>query len=247
MRCGAERSRGGKCKLRLKANGKCTVHGKPKPKDDTKIKKSKSGLDRKRKRSTEEKKENIFDVRDQETVATVGPYDLNGSDLKSLMPKEWLNDVVINAYISTLKGVQSIKNGSHLLSTRCDVKRWFRKSKIEPEGFLLVPINVKGNHWALCIVNFDERLVYYYDSLPGYSDRNYARELANIIERTYSRLYHRMTIDILRGPIQTNSYDCGVFVLAMAKYVSEGKRPNYSQKDMKKFRRKIAKTLLKYK
>ena len=117
-----------------------------------------------------------------------------GRDIHRLQKGEWLNDEIINYYLSMVKErslhpakVTNKKNPSSnstkplprifafntffysLLSSRgyAGVRRWTKKAKINVFDLdrIVIPINKGGFHWILVIINVTEKRVEYYDSM----------------------------------------------------------------------------------
>ncbi|SCN63454.1 sentrin-specific protease 1, putative [Plasmodium chabaudi chabaudi] len=110
------------------------------------------------------------------------------SQIKCLIDSRWLNDEIINFYLSMLQeyneagiksGVaylpkmftfstfffQSLNfNGSYNYSK---VARWTKRKKIDilEYDLILIPLHVSGNHWTLGAINIKDKQIKLYDSL----------------------------------------------------------------------------------
>ncbi|SCN63419.1 sentrin-specific protease 1, putative [Plasmodium chabaudi adami] len=110
------------------------------------------------------------------------------SQIKCLIDSRWLNDEIINFYLSMLQeyneagiksGVaylpkmftfstfffQSLNfNGSYNYSK---VARWTKRKKIDilEYDLILIPLHVGGNHWTLGAINIKDKQIKLYDSL----------------------------------------------------------------------------------
>ncbi|CAD2105472.1 sentrin-specific protease 1, putative [Plasmodium vinckei lentum] len=110
------------------------------------------------------------------------------SQIKCLIDSRWLNDEIINFYLSMLQeyneagiksGVtylpkmftfstfffQSLNfNGSYNYSK---VSRWTKRKKIDILDYdlILIPLHVGGNHWTLGAINIKDKHIKLYDSL----------------------------------------------------------------------------------
>jgi len=109
---------------------------------------------------------------------------------------------------------------------------------------VVIPHN-PGDHWILMVVDIPNRVVYYYNSLSGY-DINVAieflqaqmRRVGEEIDRDYSTwngpidgvsslIYRRLILTISQGSLQqTNSADCGIYLLENARRISQGASVN---------------------
>lgn len=101
------------------------------------------------------------------------------SDLKTLFGTSWLNDEIINFYFCLIVDEANKKRGldysycfnSFFYPTLCKrgyegVKRWTRNMNIFKLKKLILPIHL-GNHWCLACIDFQNRIISYYDSLMG--------------------------------------------------------------------------------
>ena len=186
-------------------------------------------------------------------------YRLSPHDLCTLHPREWLNDQIINAFVaacchSTAGRVRFL--GSFFLTKLMQktgaegVRRWITKLHLKgDEEKILIPINVRGNHWSLGVINFSERCVEYYDSYMS-SHRNKWNEVlhydpsispsAKALADCCAVLFPKLGIDRIHNtvnlvPQQNNAYDCGVFTCRFACALcqtSERREFQFRQQDM---------------
>ncbi|CRG96975.1 sentrin-specific protease 1, putative [Plasmodium gallinaceum] len=110
------------------------------------------------------------------------------SQIKCLIDTRWLNDEVINFYLSMLQeyNEQQFKNNSSYfpkiftfstffflsLSSNgcynyCKVSRWTKRKKVDIFSFdlILIPLHIGGNHWTLGAINIKDKKIKLYDSL----------------------------------------------------------------------------------
>jgi sentrin-specific protease 1 len=128
---------------------------------------------------------------------------LSGRDIHRLQKGEWLNDELVNYYLTMLRerSLNSSNFASKLhpapkkpllktfafntffysmLTSRgyAGVRRWTKRAKINlfEMDRVLIPINKGGFHWILAVVNVAEKRVEYYDSMgrEGVSKENRA-------------------------------------------------------------------------
>lgn len=183
---------------------------------------------------------------------------LIGKDINTLSGLNWLNDEVINAYMSLI-----VKRGSHggykkvyafntffypklRESGYNSVRRWTRKVDIFSYDFLLVPVH-KGNHWCLAFINFNNKTISYYDSLGGFTDGCCDRLLQYLKEESTDKKKQDFDgeswrlIDSYRAgiPRQYNSADCGVFACTYGEYLTRQAKLDFKQDDMPYFRNKM--------
>ena len=190
--------------------------------------------------------------------------DVTRADLWTLRDGEWLNDQVINAYMSLLTRRASSPDSApdkrprlFLFNTfffsklqsdgYASVRRWSKKTDLFAMDLVLVPVHL-GTHWCMAAIDFSRKTIEYYDSLGG-SGANAIRVL-----RRYLHEEHRdkkkeafddsgwTDVDGGRAvPQQKNGYDCGVFACMFAETLAGGaKKFAFEQKDMKDLRRRMA-------
>ncbi|KAK7755885.1 hypothetical protein SLS62_002172 [Diatrype stigma] len=192
-------------------------------------------------------------------------------DFGTLVPESaWLNDNIIQAVVALL--AQGINNSSGVVlkkdAPKCvgfsplfwqhitekgpkGVERRLKRTwGVTPENFLqidtfLFPINL-GNHWTLMAIRPSLRTMAYVDSFrsAGMNHLNTAKAfLASFLGDKYDK--DEWNTVKYRVPQQTNSYDCGMFVITNAIYLALGLDPSeYKQSDMPLMRRRMAAMLL---
>ncbi|KAH9287436.1 hypothetical protein KI387_031553, partial [Taxus chinensis] len=174
-----------------------------------------------------------------------------------LKPMGKLNDEVINLYLELLKEreerepLKSLK--CHFFNTFFYVKlaegptydyegakKWAKSCKLGYDVFdcdsIFVPIH-KPNHWCLAIINIKEKKIQYLDSLHGRDPDNYVLNvLARYIKddgkdncREDMGLSKWQREHVKNLPRQMNDYDCGMFMLKYADYLSRGIPISFTQ------------------
>ena len=175
---------------------------------------------------------------------------VTATELEDLQPREWLNDKIMEVYCLLLAkmakqrglNVDVIKNSffySRLASWRYkydDVKSWTRVrrgglSYLSHEK-LMVPINKGANHWVMAIINFSNKRIEYYDSLPPETNdfrTNVFRNLRSwLADESLDKMKQTFNFDgwvdyaPSNIPHQDNGYDCGVFALKFAHFAALG-------------------------
>ena len=92
---------------------------------------------------------------------------------------------------------------------------------------VLVPINVAGNHWTLGVVNLIRNDIYELDSLGGAVAQSHV-PLRHLLEANGIDLdrFHTPTRgEVESQPLQNNTYDCGVWLIANARAIIDRDRP----------------------
>ncbi|TRZ23491.1 hypothetical protein HGM15179_003646 [Zosterops borbonicus] len=163
-------------------------------------------------------------------------------DICTLQPLGWLNDRIMNFYMSLLVE-RSKKEGypavyafntffySKLSSTsHKGVKKWTKGVDIFEHDIILVPIHLR-THWTLLVVDLREKTIKYFDSLGQKGDHicktilkyleEESRERRNIELTASEWTLHSMGTEEI--PQQNNGSDCGVFVCKFADFISRDK------------------------
>jgi Ulp1 family protease len=175
----------------------------------------------------------------------------SADDLPCLEDGEFLNDSVIEFYLSLLKTLADRKGitGLAIMSTQtlptiqrdaCSpdslrnmVFRWFVKNgNIKPDADrVIIPCNEAEVHWLVAEAIVPERKVKFYCSDGGRDFKRFQRlievffrELSNF--RKYRRFGGAWTFEIVRGiPLQTDGFSCGLYVCAFADCLVVGTKP----------------------
>lgn len=188
-------------------------------------------------------------------------------DLRTLRDGQWLNDNIIDFYLSMISERSKESNGqlpacfafsTHFFSTLqtrgySGVARWAKRKGIDvtKQDFIFVPINRHNTHWCLAVINNRDMRFEFYDSMNGagstaldllrdymYSQTKSTYPDSNLDEMGYDKYDMCST---LQCPQQKNSFDCGVFVSKMVEVISRNKDiMSFSQKDMPNIRRRMA-------
>ena len=201
--------------------------------------------------------------RDQINIPT-SSVKLTRKDLCTLRNKTWLNDEIINSYMTLLSDRSEAINeypSTHAVSTHwytkltsrgynyAAVKRWTRKVDVFSKAAILIPINVSHSHWTLCHVDMEKRTITYYDSLQGCGNsvlQNVHRWLTEEHQSRHSAPLPTafMLINYAPAPQQENAHDCGVFTCCAANCLSARRGFSYEQSDMPYIRRRMVLELL---
>ncbi|KAM9397555.1 sentrin-specific protease 2 isoform 2-T2 [Salvelinus alpinus] len=178
-------------------------------------------------------------------------------DLATLQEGSWLNDEVINFYLSLVMTRSSsagqglkvysfstfffpkLHGGGHVA-----VKRWTKAVDLFQYDIILVPLHL-GVHWSLAVINFNSGTVRSYDSMGQRHDDICSLLLLYLREEHKARKDQdldacKWTVGSLRAseiPQQKNGSDCGVFACKYADYIAQGRRLNFRQCHMPLFRK----------
>ncbi|XP_047201962.1 sentrin-specific protease 2 [Girardinichthys multiradiatus] len=182
-------------------------------------------------------------------------------DLSTLQEGGWLNDEVINFYLSLIMERRSSDSGRlkvYTFSTffypklrggaggqaggHVAVKRWTKAVDLFMFDLILVPLHL-GVHWALAVIDLKLKTVKSYDSMGQRHD-----DICNLL-LLYLKEEHkakkgreldsaRWTVGSLKDiPQQKNGSDCGVFACKYADYIAKGKPLTFKQGHMPLFRK----------
>lgn len=188
--------------------------------------------------------------------------DLHGRDLQTLRDGRWLNDNVINFYLS-LVTERFQQSSGRLPRVACmitqffttleqkgyqGVARWAKRGKIDvvESDLVFVPLNLNGNHWCLAVVDNINKELRQHDSLGGDGTHNlllirdYLRQEAEKQHPGSGDMFDSYSmIPRAACPQQNNGWDCGVFTCQNVELMSRDAPLSYSQGDMPKVRRRI--------
>jgi len=84
--------------------------------------------------------------------------------IASLASNDWLDDIVVRASLEFLQFREVYIVDSSLVD---ESKRINAKLEHEPSTVPVVPLNCFKNHWAICVIDVQARLVKYINSLPS--------------------------------------------------------------------------------
>ena len=162
------------------------------------------------------------------------------SDINCLSDYQYLNDLIISFYYEILNE-KYMSNDIVLLDPAVSMSIIFDKDLddinnciFEPLGmknkkFIFVPINdntkieykTSGSHWTLNIIDVNNNTIYYLDSMLGNISN------AKVSVRKFEKLFGKKFnfVYALENTYQTNSSDCGMFILGFTetilKYLKE--------------------------
>lgn len=204
---------------------------------------------------------------DRTTVISAYRIEISVYDLRTLQDKQWLNDNIIDFYLSMVTDRSKTSNGklpscfafsTHFFSTLqtrgyAGVARWAKRKGIDvtKQDFIFVPINRHNTHWCLAVINNRDMRFEFYDSMNGAGtsaldllrDYMYEQTAATYPESNPADMgYDKYGMfSTLPCPQQQNSFDCGVFVSKMVEVLScDRDIMSFSQSDMPNIRRRMA-------
>ncbi|XP_041827340.1 sentrin-specific protease 2 [Melanotaenia boesemani] len=184
-------------------------------------------------------------------------------DLATLQEGGWLNDEVMNFYLSLIMERFSGDGGQlkiYSFSTfffpklrgggggqaggHATVKRWTKAVDLFLFDLILVPLHL-GVHWALAVIDLKSKTVKSYDSMGQRHDDVCSLLLLYLKEEHRTKKGKELdsgkwTVGSLKAgeiPQQKNGSDCGVFACKYADYIAKGRPLTFKQCHMPFFRK----------
>jgi sentrin-specific protease 1 len=191
---------------------------------------------------------------------------ISRGQFRTLMGGQWMEDTVIDFYLTLLQRRESSAHYQgyrcHFFSAffysslMCfeekkynfpSVLSWMDSYKysILSVDKIFIPVCVNCVHWALVVVHVPEKKIEYLDSMT-YQGKEIMHNIARCLD-DYAKHNHLITLDVNNqfekfclpnNPRQTDSFSCGVFVLAFADYLALGWELTFSQVEIDKYRKK---------
>lgn len=163
--------------------------------------------------------------------------------MKTLLPRRWLNDEIINFYRALIQ-VQCNNQNRSVWSFRTnfystltskgykDVKRWTRRveSTIFEKELIIIPINVGSTHWCCGVINFTANLFEVYDSSKILKADEFGENMLDYLkEEHFDKKKVKFDTDGWESvecdcPLQNNGVDCGVFTSQFMRCLAFNKR-----------------------
>jgi len=179
-------------------------------------------------------------------------YTITVKDITTLKGLNWLNDEVINFYFELIRERSNNNPGLpniHIMNTYFftkylkngykAVRRWTKKVDIFDKQFMFIPCHMNQVHWTLCVVNFYQKEVVYYDSM-GAKKQNVVDNIKKYLQEEHMDK-KKSKIDLsdwkttcmgCKSPQQHNGSDCGVFTCTTAEFISRNCSLNFCQAEM---------------
>ena len=180
-------------------------------------------------------------------VLNYGDSLLRESDVALLQSGQWLNDKIISfmfEYYQTELYASDHANND-ILFLDADVVQLVKlmpKEEVEfilstlnlgAKRFIFLPVNdnqsVKsgGSHWSLLVWDKSLNCFEHYDSIKNSGLEYIAKDVCNRISQNLAVENYNF-INIQNTPLQQNQYDCGMYVIKLAKIVCDHKLQNSS-------------------
>ena len=173
---------------------------------------------------------------EEEIILSTNNCSIKKSDIDTLSPHTYVNDLIISFYYEIIQDKYPTKlitlldpavSMSIILDVSDDdnelkdIKNCiFLPLELDKKKFIFAPINdnkkiqytCSGTHWTLNVVDVDNNKIYYLDSTQG--DVSNAHVFHKKIEKLFGKKFD--FIFALNKTYQTNSYDCGMFLIGFS-------------------------------
>ena len=174
---------------------------------------------------------------EEEIILSTDNCEIKNSDISTLSPHTYLNDLIISFYYEILQKkyqsdlitlldpavsmsiiLDNFGNDDNLE----DIKNCiFLPLKLDKKKFIFAPINdnkkiqytCSGSHWTLNLVDVDNNVIYYLDSNLG--DVSNAHTFHKKLEKLFGKKFE-FIYALQKDKYQNNSYDCGMFLLGFS-------------------------------
>ena len=173
-----------------------------------------------------------------EVILSTKNCSVTKEDIETLSPHTYLNDLIISFYYEIIQDrypgeditlLDPAVSMSIILDPNDDndledIKECiFLPLELNKKKFIFAPINdntkiqytCSGSHWTLNVVDVDNCTIYYLDSTNGNVSN------AHTSHRRFEKLFGKKFefVHGLETQYQTNSYDCGMFLLGFTELV----------------------------
>ncbi|KAI6184361.1 Ulp1 protease [Aphelenchoides bicaudatus] len=180
-------------------------------------------------------------------------------DLQTLKHDHWLNDEIVNFYFSLIadRSTKSISLPKiHIFNTffytsfikrgYAGVRRWTKTLNLFEYDILLIPLHLTQNHWCLIAVDFEQKVMAFFDSMYTERGETHLQKISDYLTNESNDKHDsKYSIKNLRlipqyaGPRQMNGCDCGVFACQFAEFYSRRARFDFSQDDIPRLREQM--------
>lgn len=154
----------------------------------------------------------------RDTLSNLPDTDWIGA-LKSLSPKAWVSATALELVLNCIKPEYCRVLNSGFVPQEANKLSEKKLLRLKNETKLWLPLN-HGDHWTLGVVDFHNTTITVYDSSPT---SHYEQEIADVMQALTSYLNQHENFkgstwktDQQRQHRQSNSDDCGIFVLIFA-------------------------------
>ena len=158
----------------------------------------------------------LMDINPNQWIA-----DLTTADREILKSNAWVNEAIIYASMEIL-GKQCEEKIHGWQCSQLAQNLSFRP--IPPSSRFVQIFHVGGNHWVTVsnVQNSEVNAISVYDSLPRRTmSTSFKEQICSLVQPRYAKV----VFDIVRVELQPNAYDCGVYAIANATELAQGRDP----------------------
>ena len=198
---------------------------------------------------------------------SIYPKDIQSLIIESKSNDRWLNENIVNFYLSLLlysnedKNILTLPSQSlqkYLSNNESEDIKLISKN-IFDYNLIIVPVCFK-KHWSLELIKVNEKKVRYFDSL---AKQKQAIERKSLLEKFITKI---ITVDARQKQLdleinewifraesnvqqETFSYDCGLFTCSFARSIINGEwssKETYSEEKLENIRKRISEEISKF-
>jgi len=137
-----------------------------------------------------------------------------------------------------------------------NAKRWTKKFNVFSKDKIFIPVNISNTHWTIIVVFIKLKEIHYYDSMGGSGINRYLKHILHWLKDESKEKYNNEYIinnnewklidqedDV---PQQRNGFDCGMFTILCADFLSDNIPLNnsYDQNEISSYRKKVCASIL---
>lgn len=202
--------------------------------------------------SEKNKKSEISDLISDKILGERYNTRISESDINSLEPRKWITDNIIDFFFKYLADpfpdiyifpsyfyTLLVSSGNYQ-----NVKGFTSKISIFNYRRILIPI-IDNSHWTMVQIDFQAKKIDYLNSFHQPNNSHTDAILQYLVDehldkKGYEKNYQDFQIDFRTDiPKQTNSYDCGIFVMKYAECLVNDQLMNFTEEMMPFYRQKI--------
>ena len=133
------------------------------------------------------------------------------------------------------------------------VRRWTKRFDIFKKRYIFIPVNVGNMHWTLIMINMEDKIIRYFDSMAGRGEL-YLNATFRYLQDEHKDKKQcdlpdpdawSLVPTTANTPQQHNGYDCGVFATFFAHWMSiDATEPDFDQSNIIHLRRRMMLSIL---
>ena len=193
------------------------------------------------------------------SVADIDDIHVGGKDINTLYGFQHVNDTIIDFYLQAIVR-RSAQNKQWpkccaLNSFFCQnlrkfgyksIRKWTKNLDIFSFDKIFIPVHfLIPTHWCLATIDLKTQTISMYDSLgkdrddilklfPNFLESEHLDKRKSSFDASAFKL-----VNVKDIPLQENGWDCGMFVLKYAEYLSRNAKLTFTQQDIPYFRKRM--------